>query len=198
MIDAAIARGQGRSLTGGQLEPIVLESLVPPNVAILVEAETDNKNRTLGDLKLVVKNGGGLSSSTAFYFTKRGRAVFKPAEGGPSLSDLLEAAIEHDGVEDVEELPDGGFLVWTEPAMLTSITSAFGRDLDLEIVESDIVFDPNEETQVKIDSSELAEELEGIFSGLKEYPEVKGIYANIRQGTISDEEWSRIERHLDV
>lgn len=180
------------------MEPITLESLVPPNVAILVEAETDNKNRTLGDLKLVVKNGGGLSSSTAFYFSKRGRALFKSKEGGPSLSDLLEEAIEHDGVEDVEEMPDGSFLVWTEPAMLTSITSAFERQLGLEIVESDIVFDPKEETQVKIDSSELAEELESIFSGLKEYPEVKGIYANIRQGTIPDEQWSRIEKHLDV
>lgn len=177
---------------------MTLEALVPPNVAILVEAETDNKNRTLGDLKLVVKNGGGLSSSTAFYFTKRGRAIFKPKEGGPSLSDLLEEAIEHDGVEDVEELPDGGFLMWTEPAQLTAITNAFGAKLDLEIVESDIVFAPNEETQVKVDSSETAEELESLFSGLKEYPEVKGIYANIQQGAITDEEWGRMVKHLDV
>jgi len=198
LIDAAIARGQGRSTTGSQLEPITLEALVPPNVAILVEAETDNKNRTLGDLRLVVKDCGALSSSTAFYFTKRGRAVFKQKEGGPSLSDILEEAIEHEGVEDVEELPDGGFLVWTEPALLTTITEAFGRKLDLEIVESDIVFDPNEETRVQIDSSETAETLENLFSGLREYTEVKGVYANIRQGAISDDEWSRINRHLDV
>lgn len=199
LIEGAIARGQGRSTSGAQLEPVMLEVLVPPNIAIIVEAETDNKNRTISDLKVVAKNSGGLSSSTGFYFTKRGRAVFRAEEDGPTLSQVLDEAIEHDGMEDVEEAPGGGFLVWTEPSKLTAITEALGRKLELEILESDIVWAPNDDTQVDIESSEVAEALESMFTGWKEYPEVKAIFANIRQGSnVADEEWDKVRRHLDV
>jgi len=43
-----------------------------------------------------------------------------------------------------------------------------------------------------------ADSLDALFNGLKEYPEVKAIYANVRQGTVGDEEWDKIERNLDV
>lgn len=199
MIESSIARGQGRSATGAALEPLLVEIILPPDVAIVVEAETDSKRRTLEYLRIVVKDAGGLNSASNFYFAKRGRAVFKAKEGGPTLSELMEEAIEHEGLEDVEELPDqGGFLVWTEIPMLTTITEAFAKKFDLEILESDLVWDPNEDTMTAIDSSETAEKLEKILSGMKEYPEVKGIYANVRQGSISDDEWDKIDKHLDL
>ncbi|KAH8175895.1 transcriptional regulator domain-containing protein [Sarocladium implicatum] len=202
VIDNAIARGQGRSATGAQLEPMTLEFLFPPDVAIVIEAETDNKNRSLQDLRSVVKKGGGVVGSTAFYFTRRGRAVFSssPKEGAtvPSLSDLLEEAIEYEGTEDVEELPDGDYVVWTQPAMLAAVTQGLAKKLDLEILESDIVWSPNEDTKVAIGSEELIEALESTFAGLRDYTEVKGLYANMRQGSMTDDQWERIARHLDL
>ncbi|RFN51003.1 hypothetical protein FIE12Z_4739 [Fusarium flagelliforme] len=198
LIEAAIARGQGRSATGTQLESMSLEALMPPDIAMVVDAETDNKTRTLHDLRLVVKKAGGIVGSTTFYFTRRGRAVFKAKEGGPTLSEVLDEAIEHEGLEDVEELPEGDFLAWTQPNTLTSITEALSNKFELEILDSDIVWAPNEDTKVSIDTSMQAESLDALFNGLKEYPEVKAIYANVRQGTVGDEEWDKVERNLDV
>ncbi|KAJ6446337.1 hypothetical protein O9K51_01110 [Purpureocillium lavendulum] len=200
LVEAAIARGQGRSATGAQLEPMTLEVLMPPNIALIADIETDNKTRTLHDLKYVVKKAGGVVGATAFYFAKRGRAVFKPkaATGGPTLTDVLDEFIEHDGAEDVEELPDGGFLAWTQPASVSAVTEALAKKFELEVLESDIIWAANEDTRVAVDSRSSAESLDALFSGLREYPEVKAVFANIRQGSISDDEWDRIERHIDV
>ncbi|KPM40665.1 hypothetical protein AK830_g5917 [Neonectria ditissima] len=198
LIEAAVARGQGRSTTGAQLESMSLEVLMPPDIAMIIDAETDNKTRTLHDLRLVVKKAGGVVGSTAFYFTRRGRAVFKAKEGGPTLSEILDEAIEHEGMEDVEELPDGDFLAWTQPNTIMAITEALSKKFEIEVLDSEIVWAPNEDAKVSIDSPVLTETLEGLFSGLKEHPEVKAIYANVRRGSVEEEEWDKVERNLDV
>lgn len=213
LIDGAIARGQGRSTTGAKLEPVLLEILLPPDVAIVVEAETDNRNRTLGDLRVVVKKAGALVGSTTFYFTKRGRAVFTASatEGDTPVvpadlsEQIIDEAIELEGVEDAEDMPEdedggsGGAVVWTEPAKLTAVTEALSRKLNLDVLESDIVWAPNEDTRVDVDSAETVEILETMLAGIKEYPEVKGIFANVRKGSsLTDDDWDRINRHLDV
>ncbi|KAH7162667.1 transcriptional regulator TACO1-like protein [Dactylonectria estremocensis] len=198
LVEAAVARGQGRSTTGAQLEPMSLEALMPPDIAMIIDAETDNKTRTLHDLRVVVKKAGAVVGSTTFYFTRRGRAVFKAKEGGPTLSSVLDEAIEHDGMEDVEELPDGNFLAWTQPNTVMAITEALSKKFELEVLDSEIVWAPNEDTRVNIDSLSMAETLDGLFSGLKEYPEVKAIYANIRKGSVEEEGWDKVERNLDV
>jgi transcriptional/translational regulatory protein YebC/TACO1 len=198
LIEGAVARGQGKSTSGAQLESLSLEVLMPPDIALIIDAETDNKTRTLHDLRHVIKNAGGVVGSTAFYFTRRGRAVLQAKEGGPTLSDILDEAIEHEGMEDVEELPDGNFLAWTQPSAITAIVQALSKKFELEILDSEIVWAPNEDTKVAVDSSSLAETLDKLCSGLKEYPETKAIYANVRQGSIEDEEWDKVEGNLDV
>ncbi|KAH0494187.1 hypothetical protein TgHK011_000817 [Trichoderma gracile] len=198
LIEGAIARGQGRSTTGAQLEPMTLEILMPPNIALVADIETDNKTRSLHDLKFVVKKAGGLVGSTAFYFSRRGRAVFKPRDDGPSLSDVLEEAIEHEGTEDVEEHPDGGYVIWTEPSKLMAITEAISKRFELEVVESEIMWAANEDTKADVDSPELVDSLNTLLSGLREYTEVRALFANIRQGAITDEEWDKLERHIDI
>lgn len=179
--------------------PITFEAIIPPNLAIIAEAETDNKTRTMSDLKVVLKRSGGVASSSAFYFARRGRAIFKSKDGTPpSLSDILEEAIEHHGIEDVEELPNGTFLAWIEPTQLAAVTRSFAEKFNFEVLDSDIIQAPNTDTIVPIDSPESAETLSGLLAGFKEYPEVKAIYANIRQGSLSNEKWEEIEKHLDV
>ncbi|KAK4067631.1 hypothetical protein Trihar35433_6191 [Trichoderma harzianum] len=198
LIEGAIARGQGRSATGAQLEPMTMEILMPPNIALVADIETDNKTRSLHDLKFVVKKAGGLVGSTAFYFSRRGRAVFKPRDGGPSLTDVLDEAIEHEGTEDVEEHPDGGYLIWTEPSKLMAITEAISKRFELEVVESEIMWAANEDTKADVDSADLVESLNTLLSGLREYTEVRALFANIRQGTITDDDWDKLERHIDI
>ena len=171
---------------------------MPPDIALIIDAETDNKTRTLHDLRLVVKKAGGVVGSTAFYFTRRGRAVFKAKEGGPTLSEILDEAIEHDGMEDVEEQPEGGFVAWTEPSAVAGITQALSAKLELEVLDSDIVWAPNDDTKVAVDSAEQVEALDLLFSGLREHPEVKAIYANVRKGSVDEDDWDKVERNIDI
>jgi transcriptional/translational regulatory protein YebC/TACO1 len=177
---------------------LTFEIIVAPNIAIIAEAETDSKIRTLAEMRTTIKKAGGLSSASAFYFTKRGRAIFKSKEGGPTLSEMIEEAIEHDGSEDVEELPEGRFVVWTQPPSLMAITEAFSSKFNLEITESDIIWAPNEDTLVDLDAPETAENIGNLLSAVKDYPEVKAIYSNLRQGNIADEEWDKVARSLDM
>ncbi|KAJ4158299.1 uncharacterized protein LMH87_008831 [Akanthomyces muscarius] len=178
LIEGAIASGQGRSASGAKLEPMTLEFLVPPEIALIVDIETDNKQRTLQDLKLAVKKAGGITGSTAFNFARRGRAVFKPKDGGAALSDLLDEAIEHDGAQDVEGNAEGGYVLWTEPSVLMAITKAFASKFDLELSAADIVWAPNADTM--------------------EHSEVKAIFTNTKQGRATEAAWEAVERHLDV
>ncbi|KAG5999449.1 hypothetical protein E4U43_002069 [Claviceps pusilla] len=197
LVEAAIARGQGRSATGGQLETMTLEVLMPPNIALIADIETDNKTRTLQDLKLVVKKAGGVVGSTAFYFSRRGRIVLKSHDGGLTLSDLLEEAIEHEGTEDVEALDEGRFLVWTQPPQAMAVTEALSKRLPLEVEESDIIWAANQDTKVALDSTQSMDSLHALLGGLREYPEVKALFANVQRGSITEEEWELIERHID-
>ncbi|KAG6089186.1 hypothetical protein E4U15_003756 [Claviceps sp. LM218 group G6] len=198
LVEAAIARGQGRSATGTQLESMTFEALLPPNIALIVDVETDNKNRTLHDLRQVVKKAGAVASSTAFFFSRRGRVVLKSNNGALTLSDLLEEAIEHDGAEDIEELGNGRFLVWTQPSQAMAITKALANKFELEVEESDIIWAANEDTKVALDSTDSSQSLADLLAGLQQYSEVKEVFANVKQGSIPEEEWERIEMHINL
>lgn len=198
LVQAAIARGQGRSSTGAKLESMTFEVLMPPDMALIADVETDNKNRTLHDLRNVVKKAGGVVGSTSFYFSRRGRITLRSGQQSPTLSDVLEEAIEHDGAEDVQELPGEGFLAWTQPAQLMVITEALSKRFSLEVTESDIIWSANEDTKTAIDSLACVKSLDALLTALREYPEVKAIYANVRQGNITKENWEKLERNVDV
>ncbi|KAG5920927.1 hypothetical protein E4U61_007302 [Claviceps capensis] len=198
LVEAAIARGQGRSTTGNQLEAMTFEALLPPNIALIVDVETDNKNRTLHDLRQVVKKAGAVASSTAFLFSRRGRVVLKSNDGALTLSDLLEEALEHDGTEDIEDLGNGRFLVWTQPSQAMAITKALANKFELEVEESDIIWAANEDTKVALDSTDSSQSLGDLLAGLRQYSEVKEMFANVKQGSIPEEEWERIEMHINV
>lgn len=177
---------------------MVIEVLIPPDIALLVDVETDNKIRTLQEIRDAIKKNKGVVGSTAFYFAKRGRAVFKSVADGPMLSDVLEEALSHEEVQDVEELPDGSFSVWTEPTALMAITKALAAKLDIKVLESDLVWAPNEDTMTTIDSPEVAKDLGNLASALSEFSEVKAVYANARRGSLEDKQWSLIEENINA
>lgn len=77
-IASAIARGQGRSATGAQLQPMTIEALhTGTNVAVLVECQTDNKARTLQTVRDILKYHGAGEGSVEWMFERRGRVVFE-------------------------------------------------------------------------------------------------------------------------
>ncbi len=109
-ITRAIAKGIGGE--GENLEELVYEGYGPGGVAIVVECMTDNRNRSLGDVRTAIqKKGGnlGATGSVLFSFHKKGQFFFDRTAGGkniPSEDVLLEIGLEH-GIEEVKEDNDG-------------------------------------------------------------------------------------------
>ena len=121
-IDRAIKRGAG-ALDGVEYEEIRYEGYGPGGVAVMVDAMTDNRNRTVAEVRhAFAKCGGnlGTSGSVAFQFTERGVLSY------PAASDedrIMEVAIEA-GAEDVVSNDDGSVDVLTDPAMLQTVKAA--------------------------------------------------------------------------
>jgi YebC/PmpR family DNA-binding regulatory protein len=190
-IEAAIARGQGLSTTGAALESLVLEAILPPSIATIIECQTDNKLRALADLRLIVKEAGGQVSTVGFMFEKRGRIILRSKEN-MGVDDILEPALDA-GCTDVFEDNEGRVVLYTEPNQLSSIAEALSKELGMEIEESEIIYDPNEDTKVVLDDEEAAGKLNEFLDDLQEVSGVQGVYMNWTKGeSVSGEMWEEL------
>lgn len=195
-MEAAIARGQGKSATGAVLENITLEVIMPPTVAMIIESETDNKARTMMDLRLLVKVHGGTVTPTNYLFQKKGRIVFEKDERNLGVDEVLDEAIEA-GAEDVEADEDGSIIVWTEPNKTMAAAEALQKSLNLKVESSEVIWDPNEDTKVTLDSEDAVKALSDFLGALQDHSSVQGVYANAAQGNIADDIWEELEGRLD-
>ncbi len=121
-IDRAIKRGSG-TLDGVEYEEIRYEGYGPGGVAVMVDTMTDNRNRTVAEVRhAFTKCGGnlGASGSVAFQFTERGVLSY-PA--GSDEDRIMEVAIEA-GADDVVSNDDGSVDVLTDPAAFQAVKAA--------------------------------------------------------------------------
>jgi YebC/PmpR family DNA-binding regulatory protein len=194
-IEAAIARGQGRSLTGVSLERLTVEGILPNNVAVIVECETDNKLRTLANIKLVIKDNGGTATPSSYLFEKKGRIVFDQKDG-VGLDEVMDPALEA-GATDVDELEDGSVVVFTAPEETKTVGEAVSAALGTQIKSSDIIWDPNEDTKTVIPSEDAAEDLADFVDiMMEEESTVHAISMNVAQGAVSAESWKALQTRL--
>jgi transcriptional/translational regulatory protein YebC/TACO1 len=196
-LEAAIARGQGKSTSGAALENVTLEVIMPPTVAMIIETETDNKMRTIMDLRLLVKNHGGSVTPTSYLFQKKGRIAFEKDERNLGVDEVLDEAIEA-GAEDVESDEDGTIVVWVEPNKTMSAAEALQKSLNLKVESSDILWDPNEDTKVPLESEAAVKALSEFLDAVQENPQVQGVYANAAQGSLADDVWEDLQGRLDA
>ncbi|WPH01282.1 Hypothetical protein R9X50_00412000 [Acrodontium crateriforme] len=193
-IEAAIARGQGRSLSGASLESVTIEAMMPGNVGAVIESETDNRLRTLQEVRLIIKNAGGSTTPSRYLFQKKGRVTFE-AKDGVGLDEILEAALDS-GAMDVDEGENGRLVVWTEPEQTQSVGDQVAKTLDLQVATSEILWEPNEETKVELAGEDEAQELATFVDLLHEEGTVQGVAMNIAQGSISSESWKELYTRL--
>jgi YebC/PmpR family DNA-binding regulatory protein len=194
-IEAAIARGQGRSTSGANLESVTVEGILPNNVAVIVECETDNRLRTLSEVRLVMKEAGGSATPCAYLFEKRGRIAFEKKEG-TGLEEVLDAALEA-GATDLEEDAEGSLVVFSEPGNTKAVGEAISRALGLETKTSEIIWYANEETKVNVPSVEAADELGGFVDELSEKESsVQSVAMNIAQGSLDSQSWEELMSRL--
>ncbi|MGE6107636.1 YebC/PmpR family DNA-binding transcriptional regulator [Aeromonas sobria] len=176
-INRAIARGAGGA-DGEQLETIVYEGYGPAGSAVMVECLTDNRNRTVAEVRHAFsKCGGNLGTdgSVAYLFSKKGLLTFVGADEDA----LMDAALEA-GADDVVTEEDGSIEVYTSP-------NDFGTVLDgLEAAgfkpqSAEVTMIPSTEAEL---DAETAPKLMRLIDMLEDLDDVQEVYHN---GSISDE-----------
>lgn len=194
-IEAAIARGQGRSLSGTSLESVTIEGILPNNVGVIMECETDNKARTLMEIRFVMKESGGRETPSSYLFQKKGRIVYeKKADVG--VDQALEPALEA-GATDVEEDEHGRLVVSCEPSDTKAVGEAITNALNLPIATSGIVWEPNEETKVGVPDEQAAQELHDFIDQvLDKDAGVQAVAMNVSQGQLNGEVWRELQTRL--
>jgi YebC/PmpR family DNA-binding regulatory protein len=171
-IQRAIDRGTGAGSDAAAIERVVFEGYGPGGAAIMVEALTDNRNRTSAEVRhAFTKHGGSLGEpgSVAWIFEKRGVIV---VDGDRYGEDDLIAAIDA-GAEDVQE--DGDLLkVISDPADLAKVREAL-EESGVEVQSSDIAMEPR--NLVEVDES-AAPALLRLLDALEDHDDVNDVHAN--------------------
>jgi len=176
VIEAAIARGQGLSVTGQALENLTIEAMFPGSVAAVVECQTDQKARVLQDIRHVIKNYGGTVTPTTFLFEKKGRVAMEKKDG-LNADDYLDQAIEA-GATDLVMDDKERLVVFTNPYETKSVGEAFSKLSGLTIEELEIFWDPDPDTLVDVQDEEQIKDLEDLLSSLRDDHTVQDIYMN--------------------
>jgi YebC/PmpR family DNA-binding regulatory protein len=177
-IQRAIDRGTGEGGDGAAIERIVYEGYGPGGTALLVDALSDNRNRTGSEIRHAFdRHGGSLGepNSVSWQFEKRGVILL---DGDRYDEEDLMVAIDA-GAEDVTA--DGDVLrVLTAPADLGDVRSALEAE-GIAIESADVVMDPT--TTVEVEEGD-AKTLLKLMDALEEHDDVEAVHANF---DISDE-----------
>lgn len=182
-IDTAIKRGTGE-MEGDNVEELTYEGYGPNGVAILLECMTDNKNRTVSEVRYAFsKHGGNLGTdgSVAYLFNKRGVISFSNDDSAQQVSEeqLMEPALEA-GAEDIVKHSDGSLEVMTTPENFGAVKDALdARELHASNAEVTMVPD----TKVDLDEDSARSFLK-LLDALEDLDDVQNAYHN---ADISDE-----------
>jgi YebC/PmpR family DNA-binding regulatory protein len=171
-IERAIAKGTGAGADAESWESVMYEGYGPGGVALLIDALTDNRNRTGADVRhLLGKHGGNLGEpgSVAYLFDKRGVIVVDASKYG---EDDLMVAIDA-GAEDIA-LDEDVYEVITEPSDFTAVRSALD-EAGIEIESADVTQRPK--TRVQLEETDAAK-LMKLIDALEENDDVGEVHAN--------------------
>ncbi len=173
-IERAIARGAGTDADGASYETVIYEGYGPDGVAVLVEALTDNRNRTASDVRhIFAKNGGnlGTTGSVAWLFERRGVVL---VEAGATDEDELTLAAADGGADDIE-LDGSVFQVSSAPESLAAVREAV-QAAGIEIQSAELTMIPK--TTVEVAEEASARKLIRLIEALEENDDVQEVSAN--------------------
>lgn len=172
-IERAIKKGLGGD---GSLaiEEVVYEGYGPFGTAFIVEAATDNKNRTVSSVKHILsKNGGNLGAlgSVAWQFTTQGQIL---VERTGDLESLELTAIDA-GADDVIESEEG-LAIYTQPDSITKVKNAL-IDAGAKVVSDEVIRQSSQEVEL---NPEEQQKVENLFNELENDEDVIGVYTNAK------------------
>ena len=178
-VDRAIKKGTGE-IPGVVYEEIRYECYAPAGVAMIIDVLTDNKNRTVSEIRhTITKNGGNLAETGAVGWNFERRGVITVSKEGLTDDEIFEKAVEA-GADDVDTEGDL-YEITTEPSGLHSVVDALEK-MGLKAEEATLTMVPK--TTVKVEGKEVAAVLR-LFEALEDNEDVQDVYANF---DISDQE----------
>jgi YebC/PmpR family DNA-binding regulatory protein len=170
-IERSIQRVKDKS--AAQLEEVTYEGYGPGGVAVLVEGATDNKNRTLPEVRHAFsKNGGRMAEtgSVAFQFSKKGVVRVK------GIGEEVQLQAIEAGAEDVFEEPENDeTVIYTVSNELAKVRDAL-KSVGAEIVDAELTYVPN--NNVEIDDPETARKVVNLMDALEDLDDVTNTHTN--------------------
>ena len=172
-IDRAVARGAGTN-EADDMEELTYEGYAPGGIAILVEVMTDNRNRTVAEVRhAFTKRGGNLGTdgSVAYLFERKGQISLPP---GADEDALMELALEA-GAEDIESGEDGAFDISTAWEDVSDVRAALVEG-GFEVTDAEVTMIAS--TTVPVDQGG-AEKLLALVDALEDLDDVQNVYTNV-------------------
>ena len=163
------------STSNENYEEIVYEGYGPNGVAVIVEAATDNKNRTAADVRHVFDKAGGNLGTTgcvSYMFNKKGVIIIEKDSTDIDEDELMMLALDA-GAEDFQTL-DEVYEITTDPSNFSEVREKLEAE-GLEFLEADVQMVPT--TTVKLDEK-ASEKMERLIDNLEDLDDVSNIYHN--------------------
>ena len=174
-IERAIAKGSGADTEGASFDTVVYEGYGPEGVAVLVEALTDNRNRTASEVRHAFsKHGGNLGTTGAVAWQFERRGVVLAAAEGVDEEELLLAAADA-GADDVE-LDGSSFVISSPPEVLSAVREAV-EAAGFTVESAELAMVPK--ARVEIADEAIARKVLRLVEGLEESDDVQDVYVNV-------------------
>jgi YebC/PmpR family DNA-binding regulatory protein len=177
-VERAAKRGAGGE-EGGNVDEIRYEGYGTNGVAVMVDCMSDNRNRTVGEVRhAFTKHGGnlGTSGSVDYLFTQQGVFNFSP---GADEDALMEIALEA-GADDIQTLDDGSVEVTTSPDAFGAVSEAFEK-AELKPDNAEVTMVASTEVELNLDQAQKFMKLSDV---LEDLDDVQNVYHN---ASISDD-----------
>jgi YebC/PmpR family DNA-binding regulatory protein len=184
-IQRAINRGAGLE-KGQEFEEVMYEGYAPHGIAVMVEVLTDNRNRSVAEIRHVFSRGGGSmanAGAVAWQFDRKGQIIVKTE--GLDEEDLFLLAVDA-GAEDVEWNDDGTAEIVTEATALAAVRDALSEN-GIEIESAELTMVPQSEIELPLAE---ATKVMNLLETLEDLDDVQKVHSNL---AISDELMAQLE-----
>ncbi len=171
-VERAIKKGTGE-LPGQTYDEVRYEGYAPGGVALIIDSMTDNKNRTVGEIRhILTKNGGSMAESGAVTWNFEQKGVIVISKEACPEDEMFEKAIEA-GAEDVDT-EGTEYRISTAPYDLHAVSEAL-QGMGLKVDSAELTMEPK--TTVKVEGK-TAEHVLKLMEALEDHDDVQNVYAN--------------------
>lgn len=171
-VESAIKRATGSTGSADATENVTYEGLGPGGVALIVEALTDNKVRTIARVRELFRKAGGSMANTSYLFDKRGIVQITLQEG-QTMETILEHAIEV-GAEDVEGEDGGSVQILCNPTQLMAVAQALKERYAYTLDLIQLGYIPTSTVELEPDQ----ERIQRLIDDLEDEPDIVRVWDN--------------------